>query len=64
MNLWDFHETANYLRRSEGSLRKLVLRKKIPFRKVAGRVVFIQSEIINWVQESPGVKIEDAKNGE
>ncbi len=42
-----------------GAIRNLVMRGKIPFRKVGGRLVFIKSEISEWVETSPGLKLED-----
>jgi hypothetical protein len=55
----DTFETAQYLRRSPGAIRNLVLRRAIPFRKVAGRLVFLRCEIEEFVKNSPGLKLED-----
>ena len=59
MNTWSIKETAEYLKRSEGSIRKLILRKAIPFRKPGGRIVFCEEEIKAWVNAAPGVKLSD-----
>ncbi|RZB36307.1 MAG: hypothetical protein SRB2_02132 [Desulfobacteraceae bacterium Eth-SRB2] len=39
-------ECGVVIRRSPGAVRNLVLRRAIPYRKVAGRLVFLRSEII------------------
>lgn len=54
-------EAADYLERSEAAIRNLVARRKIPFRKVAGRLVFLRNEIDQWIMDSPGVTIEDLR---
>ncbi len=55
-NSW---EAAEYLRRCVGAIRVLVLRRKIPFRKVAGRLLFLKSELDRWIQTSEGVTLEE-----
>lgn len=47
-----------------GAIRNKVMRRQIPYRKVAGRLVFILSEIEKWIDESDGVKPENMKGGE
>jgi hypothetical protein len=59
---WDVKKTANYLGRSPGAVRNLVLRRQIPFRKVGGRLVFLESEMQRWIKESPGLTILDIIN--
>lgn len=59
MKLWTVKNVSEYLNRSEGAVRNLVLRGKIPYRKPGGRLCFIESEIEKWVQGSPGKKIEE-----
>ena len=54
-------ETGEFLGKSPAAVRNLVLRRKIPFRKPAGRLVFIRSEIEQWIMDSPGVRPEDIK---
>lgn len=54
MILLNSKETATFLRRSEASIRNLVLRRAIPYRKAGGRLVFLQEELERWVQVSPG----------
>ena len=43
----------------DSAIRNLVLRRKIPFRKPGGRLMFIRSELIQWIQQAPGLSIED-----
>jgi hypothetical protein len=52
-------QLAEYIQRSPGSIRNLVLRRKIPFRKPCGRLIFDKNEIDSWVRESPGVSLEE-----
>lgn len=51
-----------YIKRSKGAIRNLVLRKVIPYRKLAGRLMFVKEEIDEWVQTAPGKKLEDLQN--
>jgi excisionase family DNA binding protein len=51
-------ECAEYLHRSQGALRNLILRRRIPYRKPQGRVLFIKEEIDKWVEFSEGVTLE------
>lgn len=52
-------ELSTYIRRSPGACRNLVLRRAIPFRKPAGRLLFSKLEIDRWILESPGVSFEE-----
>ena len=57
--VWNTSEVGLFLGRSSGSIRNLVLRKAIPFRKLGGRLAFLPDEIIEWIQTSPGLKLSD-----
>ena len=59
MTLWDVKKTAEFLGRSPGAIRNLVLRRQIPFRKAGGRLVFIEDEIIRWINQSPGETLKE-----
>jgi excisionase family DNA binding protein len=48
----DVDELSCYIRRSSGAIRKMVLRRQIPFHKPAGRLLFDREEIDQWVRES------------
>lgn len=61
IELWKVEETAKFLKRSPSAIRKLVLRGKIPFRRVGGRICFIEREIVEWIQVSPGKSLDDLK---
>jgi len=54
-------EVGELIGRSPGAIRNLVLRRAIPYRKVAGRLIFLRSEILKWIEEAPSVKLEDLK---
>ena len=49
-------ECAQLIKRSTGAIRNLAMRRRIPFRKPGGRLVFIRSEIQRWIEDAPGVK--------
>jgi excisionase family DNA binding protein len=55
-------ECAELIGRSPGAVRNLVLRRRIPFRKPGGRLLFLRSELERWIDHSPGVKIEDLED--
>ena len=57
--VWSTRDCAQFLNRSEGAIRNLVLRRRVPFRKCGGRLAFLPDEIKLWVQESPGLKLSD-----
>jgi hypothetical protein len=52
-------QLSQLLNRSQSAIRNLVLRRKIPFRKVAGRLLFIRDEIEKWVDRAEGLRPED-----
>ena len=55
-------ELSSYVKRSKGAIRNLVLRRAIPYRKPAGRLIFLKEEIDQWVQMAPGKKLEEIEN--
>jgi excisionase family DNA binding protein len=59
MNPWNVKKTSEYLDRSKGTIRNLVLRRKIPFRKAGGRLTFLEHEINEWIEKSPGLSINE-----
>jgi len=52
-------EVAKFLGRSPGAVRNLVMRRGIPYRKLAGRLIFLKHELEEWIESSEGVKIND-----
>ena len=57
--IWNTNEAAEFLGRSPGAIRNLVMRRAIPYRKVAGRLVFLKDEIEKWIENAPGVRLKD-----
>ncbi|MFC1888846.1 helix-turn-helix domain-containing protein [Thermodesulfobacteriota bacterium] len=55
-------EAAEYLRRSSGAIRNLVMRRAIPFHKPGGRLLFVKSELDDWVRRSDGLTIKEWQN--
>ena len=62
MDVLTVKQTATFLGRTEGAVRKLCLRRTIPFRKPGGRLIFIQKEIEDWIEHSQGVRLTDLEN--
>jgi hypothetical protein len=50
-------ELSEFVKRTPGGIRNLVLRRRIPYRKVEGRLVFLRSEIEAWIENSPGNRL-------
>lgn len=57
-------ELSEYLKRTPGAIRNLVLRRKVPYRKPGGRLLFEKSEIDRWIKEAPGISYEEISNSE
>ena len=55
-------ECGEFIGRSGGAVRNLVLRRKIPFRKPGGRLVFLRPELEKWIEDAPGVRPDEIKN--
>ncbi len=52
-------ECAELIGRTPGAVRNLVMRRVIPFRKPAGRLMFLRSEIERWIEDAPGITIDE-----
>ena len=52
-------QAGKLMNRSPAAMRNLVLRGKVPYRKPGGRLVFLRSELIKWVQQAPGLSLQD-----
>ena len=55
-------DLSSYIHRSKGAIRNLVLRRAIPFRKPAGRLIFLKEEIDQWVNVAPGKTLNEIRN--
>ncbi|MCF8084164.1 MAG: helix-turn-helix domain-containing protein [Deltaproteobacteria bacterium] len=55
----NIHEAGGMLKRSPAALRNLAYRKQIPYRKVAGRLTFLRSELEQWIDQAEGLRWED-----
>jgi len=64
MIVWSLKETSNFLKTTPKAIRNKVMRRQIPFRKLAGRVVFIEDEIIAWIESAPGVTLAEIQKDE
>ena len=61
-NYLNIDDLASYIKRSKGAIRNLVLRRAIPYRKPAGRLIFLKEEIDQWVEMADGRTLEGIKN--
>lgn len=52
-------DAALYLNRTEGALRMMIARGSVPYRRVAGRLCLLRSEIDAWLDGSPGLRLEE-----
>jgi len=57
-------ELSEFIGRSPAAIRNLVLRRTIPFRKPAGRLLFVRNEIEDWINGSPGISLKDIEETE
>ena len=53
------YQLSQLIGRSPAAIRNLVMRRKIPYRKPGGRLVFLEEEIEEWIDQSEGVRLED-----
>lgn len=54
-------QCADLLGRSPSAIRNLCLRRKIPYRKPGGRLVFLADEIEQWIADAEGITLEQLK---
>jgi len=52
-------EASRFIKRSPAAIRNLVLRRMIPYRKPGGRLMFIKSELEQWIMNAPGVSMDE-----
>jgi hypothetical protein len=57
----DVRGAARFCGRTERALRHLVARRRVPYRKVAGRIQFFRGELEAWLSGSPGLTLEELK---
>ena len=51
--LMDVQEAADFLRLAPKTLYGLVSQRRIPFRKAGRRLLFLESELLEWTQPEP-----------
>lgn len=55
-------EVGKMLGRSEGAIRQMTFRRELPFRKLGRRVVYLESEIRQMLQDAPGTRLDEIQN--
>lgn len=58
--LRDVATQARLLGDTEGGLRAKVSRGLVPYRRLGGRIVFLEEEIEAWLRRLPGVSVTEA----
>ena len=62
--LLDIEEAAKLLGRTPLAMYRLVERRKIPFRKSGRRVLFLESELQEFINALPGVTLDELRKRE
>ena len=57
----DLQEAATFIRRSPQALYRMVGRRQVPYRKCGRRLLFKRSELVQYLEALPGVKIEEMR---
>jgi len=60
--LVDVKDAAQLLGCSEKSIRARVARQIIPYKKLGKRILFARSELLEFIQDLPGVTMEEARS--
>jgi hypothetical protein len=55
-------QCAELIGRSPSAIRNLCMRRKIPYRKAGGRLVFLVHEIEGWIEQGEGISLEELRN--
>jgi hypothetical protein len=54
-------QCAELIGRSPSAIRNLCMRRKIPYRKAGGRLLFLDHEIEGWIELGEGISLEELK---
>ena len=54
-------EAAPIAGRTPHALYRLVARRQIPFRKAGRRLLFVESELLRWIEDLPGMTLEEVR---
>lgn len=60
----DVNELSKIIHRTPGAIRNLILRRRIPFRKPGGRLMFLRHEIEQWIDSAPGLTVDELRKEE
>jgi hypothetical protein len=59
--VFDVRCGSRFLGWSEKKTRGLVARNLIPFRRQSGRIIFLRTELEQWLASLPGVTLDEAR---
>lgn len=57
----DVRAYSGWMGQSEDQTRSQVARGIIPYHRLGGRIIFLKSEIIEFLQNLPGVSLDEAR---
>ena len=52
-------EASEMLGRTRNGIRRMVERRQLPFRKNGKRLLFLESELLGFIEALPGVSLEE-----
>lgn len=58
MEILNVKETANYLKVSVSTIRRLILKKEIPFFRISNQIFFNKVFLNDWIKEQIQLNIE------
>lgn len=57
----NFRAAAAFLGLSEKALRRQIDRRRIPFRRLGRKIIFIKSELEAWLSSLSGISLQEVK---
>ena len=59
LEILSVEELSKYISRTPSAIRNLVMRRKVPYRRLSGRLAFLKNEIDAWINNSPGLRVDE-----
>jgi hypothetical protein len=57
----DVREAAALLGTSEKTVRGMISRQLVPYRRLNARIIFLRTELAAWLETLPGVTLDEAR---
>jgi hypothetical protein len=58
----DVSAAAQFLGSTDKSLRAMVARRVVPFRRLNSRIIFLKEELVEFLQHLPGCSMDEARH--